>query len=350
MPTTPQPMGHFNKWSVLEEMLTNYAPPAPEQVSLDTYLGWSPTKRRKFDDARMARIADSVIIETPKVLELVKDLRRAALFANRAVGRTGVFLTGPATVGKTTAAVYAMRDAFRRHADRHPDWKDRGHVPIVYCEIPTECTGKAFMGRILDFFGVPYMPRTTLEERTQMVTNIMISAHTSLLVIDEMQNLDRLRDGDFLSAQAIKGLVNSVNAVPLYVGIDLDKKMLAGSLGNQFAGRATLVQLTRLGNTTDDEKLLWAGVVDAFERQLGLLAHPPRLLLGHADFLWRATQGSLRALSRIFSVTALELIAAGKPEEEVVTPELISSVKLDLATEWQRDKATNGKAPRGKAA
>ncbi len=342
-------VGHFDRKEALERLLEHHAPPHIDTTSIDEYLSWSPRQRREFNDRRSARIADSIVVETPSMQRLAKECRRASLFAQRDIGRTGVILSGPATMGKTTAARHAMVEAFARHKSRHPDWKDRGHHPVVYVEVPPKCNGKNMMGRFLHFFGLPVLDRDTLEVRTQKVTQVLQASRTSLIVIDEMQNLSGVASaGRFESAQAIKNLMNSIKAVPLYVGINLENSSLTNSdLGSQFAARSTFVPLGRMEIDTPEGRKLWGGVIVSFERQFALLNHPEKTLLPLAKHLWTQTQGSIGALSRLLTVAALELIANDDPAGETITQELLDSINVDLTTERELGIVTDAGATKG---
>lgn len=328
-------IGHFDQREQLLELLETSTNVAPTPVSLDEYKSWTRAKRRAFDQERSRRIADSIVIITPALKQLRLAYRRAARVAHRPVGRTGIILDGDPTTGKTTAAVWVMGEAHTRHADLHPRWKEDGHVPVVYLEIPPNCTGKMLMGRILSFFGEPVVPRQTLEERTRLVTDLFAKSHTSLVVFDEIQNLAQSNTtGRFESAQAIKNLMNAVKAVPLYVGFGLRNSQFTNDeLGAQFASRCAPVHLGKLDITTRDGRQLWAGVIMAFEEQIALLAHPPQALLEHAAYLWTRTRGSIAALSRLLTTAALDLIENENPGAEVITKQLLDTIPLDLKSE-----------------
>lgn len=330
---------HFDQREQLQLLLDTNKTVAPAQVTLEEYQSWTRQKRRAFDAERSRRIADSIVIITPALNQLRLAYRRAARVAHRPVGRTGIILDGDPTTGKTTAAVWLMGVAHTRHTELYPRWKEEGHVPVVYLEIPPNCTGKTLMGRILHFFGEPVVPRMTLEDRTRVVTELFARAHTSLVVFDEIQNLAQSNvTGRFESAQAIKNLMNNVKAVPLYVGFNLGKSAFTNEeLGAQFASRCTPVHLGKLDITTAPGRQLWAGVIMAFEEQLALLAHPPQTLLEHAPYLWSRTRGSIAALSRLLTTAALDLIEDEKPEAEIITKKLLESIPVDLTS--QRDLA-----------
>ncbi|GEC74187.1 TniB family NTP-binding protein [Microbacterium maritypicum] len=329
------PIGHFDQREHLLELLESANNITSIPVSLDEYKSWTRAKRRAFDQERSQRIADSIVIITPALNQLRLAYRRAARVAHRPVGRTGIILDGDPTTGKTTAAVWVMGEAHRRHVNLHPRWKEDGHVPVVYLEIPPNCTGKMLMGRILNFFGEPVVPRMTLEERTRLVTDLFAKSHTSLVVFDEIQNLAESNlTGRFESAQAIKNLMNAVKAVPMYVGFGLNKSQFTNDeLGAQFASRCAPVHLGKLDITTGPGRQLWAGVIMAFEEQLALLAHPPQALLEHAAYLWSRTRGSIAALSRLLTTAALDLIEDGDPAAERITKELLDNIPLDLTSE-----------------
>lgn len=329
------PIGHFDQREQLQELLGTRAEAAVTPVTLDDYKSWPRAQRRAFDMERSRRIADSIVIITPALQQLKLAYRRAARVAHRPVGRTGIILDGDPTTGKTTAALWVMGQAHAGHIDRHPRWKEDGHVPVVYLEIPPKCTGKMLMGRILNFFGEPVIPRMTLEERTRLVTDLFAKSHTSLVVFDEIQNLAQSSiAGRFESAQAIKNLMNAVKAVPLYVGFNLASSQFTNDeLGAQFAGRCPSVHLGKLDISTSDGRQVWGGVIMAFEKQLGLLAHPPQSLLEHAVYLWTRTRGSIAALSRLLTTAALDLIEDGDPDAEFITKKLLDSVPLDLTSE-----------------
>ncbi|GAA3917880.1 TniB family NTP-binding protein [Microbacterium invictum] len=338
--------GHLDRRQTLLPLLASHTRPEPLALDLDAFRSWDTAQQQEFNDLRLARIVDSIVVPIPKLTEVLKQVRLAAWFAERPVGRTGVFLTGPATMGKTTAAFHAMVEALQRHEKRYPNWRELHHTPVVYVEVSSNSSAKAFMGRLLDYFSIPYRPRTTLEERTQMVMHHLRRGYTSLIVIDEMQNLSKLNNGNFESAQAIKNMLNGVRAVPLYVGMNLEGTALTnGELGAQFAARSTMVKLGPLGFATTSEQNVWRGVIHAFEEQLGLFAHAPTTLFPNAKLLWTLTGGSIGALSRLLTTVALELILAGDPDAETVTPQLLRRIKLDVATERKLDAGEDG-APR----
>lgn len=330
---------HIDHREALVTLLDEYTAPEPLDYDISTYEAWKPAKRRAFDERRLERIVSSIVVPIPPLEELLKEVRRASFFAERPVGRRGVFLSGPAAAGKTTAAFHAMVEAHRRHVNRYPDWKELGHTPVVYIEVASDTTAKGFMGRLLDFFGVPYTVRTTAEERTRMAMHQLTYARTSLIVIDEMQNLARLSAGHFAgSAQAIKNMMNGVRAVPLYVGINLDQSAVThGELGAQFAGRSSLVRLGHLGYRTRHEQDLWRGVIHSFEQQLGLMNHAPKTLFPHAEELWRRTGGSIGELARLLTTGALELVLEGNPRAETLTLDYLSTIKLAIASERSLD-------------
>lgn len=331
------PDGHFDRWSILRPMLESHAPSAAEEVTLAQYSKWSVARQAAFKEQRAERIASGIVVKTPQLNELDLEVRRAEPSSGRAIGRTGVILNGPPTTGKTTCAFHVMVEAFRRHTRRYPDWSRDNHIPVVYIEVPPGSTARGIMGRFLRFLEVEFIEKMTLEERTLLVTQQLQLARTSLIVIDEMQNLSRLSNGTFESAQAIKNLLNSVKAVPLYVGFNLDKLFSVDDLGLQFASRSSAVMLQRMEFRTTEGKKLWRGLVRAFERQFALFNHPPGTLNAHAEYLWRRTSGSIGALSRLLTVAALDLVHKD-PADQVITVAHLETIKLDLKTEMLYDE------------
>lgn len=339
---TVAPAGHIDRWDVLKWRLQEEAPTRSDPVSLQEFSKWDSASKMAFDERRLEGIANSVVLKTPQLKELTVEYRRAALFAGRPIGRTGILLSGPATMGKTTAAMHVMREAFQRHAKRYPDWESLEHVPVVYVEIPSRCTAKDLMGRLLAFFGLPVLPRTTLEERTRLATMHLIRARTGLVVFDEIHNLTNIGVTQFESAQAIKNLMNAVPAVPIYVGLDLEKKAITNSeLGAQFAARCTLVRLGRYEIETEAGVKLWNSIIVAFEKRHHLFAHDPGTLLPLNRWLWDQTRGSIGTLSRLLDLAAFELIAAEAPSGETITKELLKGIAVDLTSQRELDLAAD---------
>ncbi|MFK0401998.1 TniB family NTP-binding protein [Microbacterium sp. NPDC090225] len=331
--------GHFDRAKTLIRLLESYVPSTPEKVSAETFSGWNAAEQERFNEQKTARIAGGIVLITDEIKDLNLEIRRAERFAARDIGRTGVIVNGPPTVGKTTAAFNAMVAAFQRHADRYPNWKRDKHIPVVYVEVPPGSTAKGIMGRFLRFFGVSFIEKMTLEERTRLVTKHLQRARPSLIVIDEMQNLSRVNNGAFESAQAIKNLLNAVKSVPLYVGFNLDRLLSHDDLGRQFAARSTVVNLEPLKSRTTQGKKMWRALIRGFEAQFALFSHPAGTLIPHADYLWQRTNGSIAALSRLLTVAALELIDA-PPEKQIITVQLLKTIKLDLITEQGDDNPT----------
>ena len=345
--TLPALVGHFDRQRTLIPFLEGHKASKPEPMSLPEYQALGVRAQASFNVRRIERIAGNTDIMTPGLRELMLEVRRAAVTKDRPVGRTGVVLSGKPTTGKTTAARHAMVEGLARHARQYPEWKKNKHCPVVYVEVPSSCTPKNLMGCFLNFFDMEFTSRMTAEERTELVVDRLIGARTSLIVIDEMQNMAFDSRGHSETQQATKNLMNAVPAVPLYVGFNLENRLDAATgLGEQFAGRSAYVGLEHFTIDNPDERKLWAGIIFAFEQQLGLLAQAPKSLPLLGDYLWARTRGSIGSLSRLLTTAALELIAEGVPEKEVITQERLETVRLDMRSEraYARENADAAKS------
>lgn len=341
--------GHFDRRHRLEYLLEHHAPSTPEGVTRKEYDAWTETRRAKFDAQRSARVASRIVILTPQLEEIAREVKRAVIYSSRDIGRTGVIVDGPPAMGKTTAAFHGMVRAFRDHTAKYPDWRQLGHIPVVYVEVPMDSNAKVIMGRFLRFLGIPFTDKMTLETRTQAVTDHLQRARPSLIVIDEMQNLSRLSNGSLHSAQALKNLLNAVQAAPMYVGWNLRRLLAIDDLGAQFAARSTRLAMERPGYSSTAEKNYWTGLVRAFETQVALLDHPAGTLDPHSSYLWHRTGGSIGALSRVLTAAALDLIGKGPGSEERITVEQLELIKLDDKTEQEYERLQKLNAPsRGK--
>ena len=331
---------HYDRRETLDVLLSS-APVAVHTKTLAEVLSWGEVQRAEFNRHRLDRLIRGITLGTPQIETLRKLVSQAMLFRNSNGGRPGVLLSGSATMGKTTAAIQAMRFAHEQHEREHPEWRDLDHIPVVYIEVPPGSTGKGIMGRILEFLGVTFTARMTYEERKSIVVAHLARARTRLIVIDEMHNLSRLNNGNFESAQAIKDLNDAVRATPLYVGIDLDRSIITnGALGNQFAGRSTSLNLRPCGYASDEDRLQWRRVVGGFEDELGLLNHPKRALDKHEQYLWSRTRGSISALSRLLTIATCELILNDDPAAETITLKQLEHIQLDTATERSFEELT----------
>ncbi|MGV2900121.1 AAA family ATPase [Microbacterium sp. AGC62] len=343
----PVPGGHLNRERNLLPFLEARKTPVPEHLTLSAYNALGVRARTAFDARRVNRIRSNTDIMTPGLKDVLLEVRRAAMFKDLPVGRRGVILSGKPTTGKTTAATYALSEGLQSHAREHPTWKELGHSPVVYVEVPDSCSPKNLMGCFLSFLGVPYTSRMTAEERTELAIHHLVEGRTSLIVIDEMQNMAFDSHGHSETQQATKNLMNAVPAVPLYVGFNLEDKLRSNKgLGDQFAGRSSFVALDHFEVDTEEERRLWGGIVYAFEQQLGLLAQEPRSLLLLADYLWDRTSGSIGTLSRLLTTVALDLIATGDPGNEFITEQHLETVRGDLVSEraYQRTRKNEAKA------
>lgn len=343
---------HLDKRDGLYEFLKTppiHIPP----VTGAEYDLMSAGERDEFNTLRLDHLGTDLVLPTQSVNDVVRHVRRALLgLRNKQVGRGGVIVTGAPTTGKTTASVTAMRKVFNWYAGEVPDWEARQDTPIVYVEVPSGATGKAMLGSFLDFFGLPVLRADTLQVRMRLVCDLMRESRTRMFVVDEVHNMARRTNGNYESSQVLKEIANCVNAVPVYVGVNLDtSSIMTDALGQQLSGRSTAVRLRPNGYRTAEDKRTWKSIVHAFGEELHLLNQPRGALVEHADYLWERTDGSINSLSRLLVGATQDLILGSRTSsDEVLTIELMDAIELDFTAETRSGHRSRRKGSRRDAA
>lgn len=307
----------------------------PAMLTLDQYSDLTENERQTFNMERMDYLGAGLTVATPQVQALIKGVRLAILGnRGRASGRTGVMVSGQSTVGKTTACIALMRSVHSLFRLQHPGLTHRSVIPVAYVEVPAGSSAKAMIGRFAHFYGLGLPRRSTLEEILHAVVTAMRACSTQLVVVDELQNLARVSQGNGESVDVLKSLSNQVPATFVYSGIDIHRGgLLAGERGNQISRRFTLLQMQRYGNATAEETKTWNGIVMAFSSELPLIAHDKRTLLKEAAWLHRRSGGNIGTLQRLLVGGAQLLILDGEPGREALTREHMETIPLDIAAE-----------------
>jgi len=320
----------------------------PELPSFEKYLALGRQPRQDLDTLRLDYLAGGLTASTPQVQTLIKIVRLAVLGnRGRASGRTGIMVSGQSTVGKTTACIAVMRGLRAMYSHQHPGFETRGEIPVAYVEVPAGSSAKAMIGRFAHFYGLELPKSCTLEEILNAVVTAMRRCSTQLVVVDELQNLSRVSQGNGESVDVLKSLSNQVPSTFVYSGIKIHQGgLLLGERGNQISRRFTLLEMHRYGNATKAEVKAWNGIVMAFSKQLPLFAHDAESLLKNASWLHKRSGGNIGTLQRILVGGAQLRILDGDPAEETLTRDFMEGIPVDMAAESKNGKLEDSPALR----
>ncbi|TFB47267.1 ATP-binding protein [Cryobacterium tagatosivorans] len=313
----------------------------PTMPTMEAYVAMSEEERMGIDDLRLDYLGSDVVISTPQVLA-IEEMVLFALRYNRKrhVGRVGTMISGRPTMGKTTAAIGAMRAVFDKYEKEVPDWEKRNHIPVVCIDVPAGTTPKALMSRFARFLGLPVGTRDSKEDIEYLVVRHLNAARTRLVVVDELQNLSGKNLASVGSASMLKDLTNSVHATFLYTGFNIHEgDMMSGICGQQIAGRAShaVLQPYTVGNP--EERKAWRSIVASFENELLLYSHKPGdLAIPEADYLFDRTQGNINSLARLLMGGAQDILFESPgPRAEKLTIERLDRIELDITATQQSE-------------
>lgn len=324
------PLALNRRESLLAYLQTPLTAPAP--LARSQFDALDTEEKATFNRERVSYLSGGIVINTPSIAACKKALIRAfAANSARNSGHAGVMLTGDSTMGKTTTAKALLRWVVDEYSKAFPAWPQFDHIPVVYVEVPASANAKTLMKVFCEFLGLAVLTRETADDLRTKVVHALRQANTQVIVVDELHNLAGRTAGVGEAADVLKGLSNDLTATFLYAGIDITSTLMSGPRGQQLAGRFTAIELTRYNWLDAADRKTWKGVVREFGKRCSLLDAEPRALDDLVEYLYERTSGSLGALSRLLTGTAIDLITTGATE--TFTEHSFEQYTLDFSSE-----------------
>jgi Bacterial TniB protein len=289
----------------------------------------TPTERLSYDDERSDYHAALPALKTPILDRTVtKGLLFLRLNRGQQLGTScGMILSGVPGVGKSTAIRALGRTVERAYRARNPQMTDA--VPVVYITMPTGQHPKALPAELLYFLGAPHAVRATETALTHQACQLMTDLRTSLVIVDEVHEIDRSRASHDQQSDQLKYFMDHVPATFVLAGINVENcGFFTGHRGHQLARRFTPLKASPSNYSTIAQRQEWAMLIEGFERALRLHAHKPGSLLPLADYLYARTGGYIVSLSHLIREAAIKAILTGS---ERIDERLLETVELDHA-------------------
>ena len=300
-------------------------PSIPNLFAEQEWLALEDGKRAAHVEERLEHHARLVVIQTPVIERIVKrggDLIRMNRVAH--YGRSGLMVSGPARTGKTTAITQLGKTAEVMHRHRHPHSRD--DIPVIYITVPPAATGKMISMELARFLGLPVSRRADITEVTESVCGICLDTHVTMIIVDELHNLDMGTRAGAEASDTLKYFSERLPVTFVYAGIGLDRgALLAGPRGNQVAGRFTLIPAAAF--TPGQE---WATLIAALEGILRLYRHTDGTLVALADYLHRRTRGMIGSLLWLIRDAACQAILDGT---EKITRKSLDQIAVDMTAQ-----------------
>jgi Bacterial TniB protein len=299
-------------------------------------------ERAGYDAAREDYHARLVIVSTPTIRHVAATGRKRILLnRHQHSARRGLIVSGLAGTGKTTAITQLGKNyeqLARLRGEHEP-----GTLPVVYVTVPPAATPKMLAVEFARFIGLPLPSRFSQVEVTSKVCDLLCTLGTTLVLIDELHNLDRgTRTGAEASDQ-IKYLSERIPATFVLAGVEIEGTgLFAGRRGGQIAGRYSLITTSPFAYRSTEDQRAWHALVATLEDSLRLHAHRPGTLVKLGPYLHERTGGMIGSLSHLIREAALDALLDGT---EKITRAGLDAVGLDQAAEEQRSARLRRRRP-----
>jgi hypothetical protein len=290
-------------------------------------------ERAGYDAAREDYHARLVIVSTPTIRHVAATGRKRILLnKHQHSARRGLIVSGLAGTGKTTAITQLGKNyeqLARRRGEHAP-----GSLPVVYVTVPPAATPKMLAVEFARFIGLPLPSRFSQVEVTSKVCDLLCTLGTTLVLIDELHNLDLGTRSGAEASDQIKYLSERIPATFVLAGVEMEGTgLFAGRRGGQIAGRYSLITTSPFRYRTAEDQRAWHALVATLEDSLRLHAHRPGTLVKLGPYLHERTGGMIGSLSHLIREAALDALL---DSTEKITRAGLEAVDLDQAAEEQR--------------
>ena len=322
-------------------------PRPPARLTRAAMRRLSTTAKDAYGRDRLAWLGADVVFATRDLpdLELLTTIatRRNSV---EAVGpRRGIAISGPSTVGKTTALLHLGR--------RHETWVRQtqadypGLQPVAYIVVPPASTPRMMLTAFARFLGLPTSgsARLNSDGLSDVCAAVLTESGTSMIIVDEVHNLRTNRQAGVEAASALKIFGDRINATFLYGGIDLDgSDMFTGELGRQIAGRVVLHPMRPYRFRTPGQQQEWIDLIGLCENHVILADHRPGMLANQAAYLHERVGGSIGSLRALIGDATARAILTG---HETLTRTLLDQTPTDQRAETSGERPTQRSAGSG---
>jgi nucleoside-triphosphatase THEP1 len=363
----------FSDWKSFVNSSPIQRPPMPTPAQWKTLTKeqkeTSRDIRSKYNAAFDPILTSSRLVVRDKILRQISVNRKT-----RDSARFAILLRGFPTVGKTTLIKYigkryevACRDllfSISKQRDVIPHTKNR-YIPVVFVSLRAQkqrekVTLFGFLNKLARFYGIPAQKN---EDRLiEAIIATACACQTSLIIIDELSNLDLRFIGSKTVVDTIKDLMNHIPATFLFAGIaDRVEKIFAGFDAEEIEIVETATQTTkgakpktvrqeRIKSTSQMNHRLanydlhplnsengLAGeaedIIEVIDEEIRLIHHKPGDLKKLAPHIIARTNGFIGAIVALIRLACEAAIYDSSVSEERITKKLLDDVTLSRAAE-----------------
>ncbi|MGO4459901.1 AAA family ATPase [Streptomyces sp. M-16] len=311
-------------WRAFVDEIIEPPPPLARGTVLDE------DELESYREARIDYHTRSVVVATPTIRSVVTTGRKRILLNRHQISaRRGLIVSGSSGTGKTTAITQLGKNVEQLARRRNPAAATQ--LPVVFVTVPPAATPKMLAAEFARFLGIPLHHRMSQVQITNAVCDLLGRLGTTLVLVDEIHNLDLSTRTGAEASDQLKYLSERIAATFVLAGLGIETSTLfLGIRGQQIAGRYTVVPSEAFSRRNRADRERWQALIATMEGSLRLDLHRPGTLLALDAYLHERTSGLIGSLSQLIREAAVEAIDTGT---EKITKRTLDKVELDHAAQ-----------------